>query len=113
MTKLLGSLIAATTLLTATPSFADGWWRYNHPRRAEVNDRLNRQERRVEAGQADGQLTNHEARQIRREDRTIRAEERAMAAERGGHITWREQRMLNRQENAVSQQIHRERMEGR
>jgi hypothetical protein len=113
MTKVLASLIAATTLFAATPSFAGGWWSYDHPRRAQVNDRLGNQERRIEAGQTDGQITNRQARQLRRDDRTIRAEERAMAADHGGHITRREQRALNRQENAVSRQIHRERMEGR
>jgi hypothetical protein len=113
MNKLLSSLVAATALLSATPSFAETWWSFKHPRRAEVNGRLENQDRRIDAGRRDGELTRGEAHQLHREDRTIRAEERAMAAQNGGHITKGEQRMLNRQENHVSRQIHREREEGR
>ncbi len=109
MTKLIALLVASATFLTAAPSFADTAWERSHPRRDQVNDRLENQNARIRDGREDGQLTRHQARQLHREDHAIRAEERGMAAEHGGHITRRDQRILNRQENRVSRQIHRER----
>lgn len=97
------------TLSFATPSFADGQWAANHPRRDQVNDRLANQNRRTNAGVRNGQLTPQQAQQIHREDHAIRKEERADAAAHGGHITKGEQRQINRQENTVSRQIHSER----
>lgn len=113
MMKILRFAIAASTLYVATPSHADPAWDAAHPRRAEVNQRLANQNRRIDAGVADHQLTNGQARQLHREDHAIRAEERADAATHGGHITKGEQRQINRQENHVSRQIHRERQAGR
>jgi hypothetical protein len=113
MMNTLRFLIAATTLYGATPSHADPAWDAAHPRRAEVNGRLANQNRRINEGVADHQLTDRQARQLHREDRAIRAEERADAAAHGGHITKAEQHRLNRQENRVSRQIHRERQAGK
>ena len=106
-------LVAASTLYVATPSYADPAWNAAHPRRAEVNGRLANQNRRIDNGVADHQLTNSQARQLHREDHAIRSEERADAAAHGGHITKGEQRQINRQENRVSRQIHRERQAGK
>ena len=111
MKKLLSSAIASLALMSAAPSFAGPWWAPLHPRRVEVNGRLGNQDRRIDAGRRDGQLSRGEAHQLHREDHAIRSEERAMAAEHGGHITKGDQRMLNRQENRVSGQIYRERHE--
>jgi hypothetical protein len=113
MMKTLRFLVATSTLYIATPGHADPAWDAAHPRRAEVNQRLANQNRRIHEGVADHQLTDHQARQLHREDRAIRAEERADAAAHGGHITRGEQRQLNRQENQVSRQIHRERQAGK
>lgn len=106
---MLHKIALSAVMLFSTASHADGYWAANHPRRAEVNQRLANQHQRINAGVRDGSLTPHEAHKLRREDRTIRAEERAMAAEHNGHITKGEQRMLNRQENRTSRQIYRER----
>ena len=108
MTK-LSALLTTAILAISVPSFADGRWAANHPRRDEVNDRIENQHRRITAGVRDGQLSRGQARQLHREDRAIRAEERAFASEHNGHITRGEQRLLNRQENTVSRQIHNER----
>jgi hypothetical protein len=80
-----------------------------HPRRAEVNRRLERQNARIDEGVAAGRLAPAEAHRLHREDRMVRHEERAMAAANGGHITRREKRVLNRQENRISRQIYRAR----
>jgi hypothetical protein len=108
MTK-LSALLTTAILSISVPSFADGRWAANHPRRDEVNDRLANQDHRIDAGVRDGQLSRGQARQLHREDHAIRAEERAYASEHHGHITAGEQRRLNRQETTVSRQIHTER----
>lgn len=77
----------------------------HHPRRAEVNQRLANQDKRINNEVKEGEMSKDEAAKLHREDRHIRKEERAMAAEHGGHITKKEQEKLNHQENKVSQQI--------
>lgn len=88
-------------------------WRKEHPRRTQVNKRLNNQNRRIAQGVRNGALTPAEAKKLRSEDRAIRQEERDMAKQNGGHITKQEQRTLNQQENAVSGQIYQEKHDGK
>ena len=95
----LVTLGSSFTGASATP------WQFNHPRRAEVNDRLAVQNFRINQGEASGRITPLQAIQLHQEDHMIRTEERAMAGFNGGHITPAEQRALNQQENAVSRQI--------
>ena len=83
-------------------------WQKNHPRRAEVNQRLANQNKRINQGVKNGTLTKDQATQLHKEDRQIRQEERDMASQNGGHITKQEQRTLNQQENKVSRQIYDE-----
>jgi len=83
-------------------------WQKNHPRRAEVNQRLANQNSRINQGVKNGTLTKSQAAQLHKEDRQIRQEERDMASQNGGHITKQEQRTLNQQENKVSRQIYDE-----
>jgi Skp family chaperone for outer membrane proteins len=77
----------------------------HHPRRAEVNLRLARQNYRIDKKVADGQMSNKEAAKLHHEDHQIRQEEKDMASQDGGHITKQEQKTLNQQENHVSKQI--------
>jgi hypothetical protein len=95
------------TLAVPTTALANEW-NVQHPRRTEVNHRLERQNARIREGVATGRLSRGEARRLHAEDRSVRAEERAMAAANGGHITRREQRVLNREENANSRRIFRQ-----
>ncbi len=76
-----------------------------HPRRAEVNKRLENQDRRIKEEVKEGKMSKDEAAKLHKEDHKIRKEERAMASEHGGHITKKEQEKLNHQENEVSEQI--------
>lgn len=111
MKKILLSapMFAALALaLAAAPLRAETKWQENHPRREQVNNRLNRQNRRIDQGSRNGTLSRRQARQLHREDNHMRREERAMARRNGGHITPAEQRRLNRQENRESRQIYRE-----
>ena len=76
-----------------------------HPRRAEVNLRLARQNYRIDKKVDDGQMSAKEGAKLHKEDHQIRQEERDMASQDGGHITKQEQKVLNQQENVVSKQI--------
>jgi hypothetical protein len=101
-------LIAVVVCLSISGSSFAGDWKQDHPRRAEVNSRLNNQNRRIKDGVEDGKLTKAQAQQLHQEDHSVRQQERAMAAQNGGHITKTEQRQLNQEENQVSKQIYEE-----
>jgi hypothetical protein len=100
--------IALTTAFIAgiaSSAIAETKWEKNHPRRDQVNDRLENQNRRINQERKEGELTKAQAAKLHKEDRQIRQEERDMASQNGGHITKSEQNVLNQQENAVSRQI--------
>ena len=107
--KTIRTLLVAATLLVSTAAFAqETQWQKDHPRRTEVNKRLENQNKRIQQGEKSGKLTPGQAKQLHKEDKNIRKQERRMAAKDGGHITKKEQAKLNRQENKVSKQIHEE-----
>lgn len=105
------SKAAAIALLTvfaagaAGSAFAASNWGQHHPRRHEVNHRLNKQNHRIHEEVKKGDMTKQQAATLHKEDRQIRQEERAMASQNGGHITKQEQKTLNQQENQISHQI--------
>lgn len=102
------SLAAAlTSAAVADSASAMTHWQHQHPRRVEVNARLDYQHHRIAEERREGDLTRRQARELRSEDRHIRAEERFDAARHHGHLTWAEQHRLNRQENQVSRRIGR------
>jgi hypothetical protein len=109
MTRVSKFSMVAIALLTLGTSIASAsaetLWQFNHPRRAEVNDRLGFQNYRINQGVADGRITPYQAQRLHAEDYAIRSEERAMAGINGGYITPAQQRALNQQENTVSRQI--------
>ena len=88
-----------------TAAFAETQWERNHPRRDQVNDRLENQNRRINEERREGEITKQQVQKLHKEDRMIRQEERDMASQNGGHITKAEQGVLNQQENGVSKQI--------
>lgn len=97
--------LAAALIALMASSAAAGKWTQNHPRRAEVNARLNNQNRRINNELKEGEITKQQANDLHHEDHQIRQEERDMASQNGGHITKDEQKVLNEQENKVSRQI--------
>src|SRR5580704_3851731 len=111
VTSAIVAVLLAGTVLGGGTSFAYSWQRH-HPRRVEVNSRLRNQNRRINAGLRDHQLTRSEAHQLRSEDRSVLHQERYDAAANGSHLTKGEQRQLNREENGISGQIHADRVEG-
>ena len=104
--KILTSIVFITGLaLGVSTSALAGQWAKDHPRRAEVNGRLENQNRRIDKERKEGEITKGQAQELHHEDHQIRQEERDMASQNGGHITKQEQKTLNQQENAVSRQI--------
>ena len=81
-------------------------------RQGEVNARIENQEKRIDQGLKDHQLTEKEAQQLRGEEAGIKAQERAEVKADGGHLTKVEQKQLNRELNEDSSQIHKERVAG-
>ena len=106
---LKGLLITAALAVTtgAATTASAGRWQNHHPRRAEVNGRLDNQNRRIREDRRDGEITGAQARDLHAEDHGIRGQERYDASKNGGHITKAEQHQLNQEENGVSSQIPR------
>ncbi|HME38178.1 MAG TPA: hypothetical protein VKG63_04365 [Steroidobacteraceae bacterium] len=84
---------------------AETTWQKNHPRRTQVNHRLNNQNQRIHQDVKNGTLNKSQAAALHHEDHQVRQEERDMASQNGGHITKGEQKVLNGQENQISGQI--------
>jgi len=104
--------LLAGVFLSAGPSFAETHWQRHHPRRVEVNSRLRNQNRRIDNGLKDHQLTRSEAQQLHSEDRSVLHQERVDATGHDTHLTKGEQQQLNHEENGISGQIHSDRVEG-
>jgi hypothetical protein len=101
----LAIAVVSFGFVAATTQFAAAGWVENHPRRAEVNARLDLQNWRINHEFREGEITAGQARALHAQDRFIRTEERFDASFNGGHITPAEQRALNQQENGVSRRI--------
>lgn len=86
-------------------AFADTAFERNHPRRDQVNDRLETQNHRIRHEVKEGELNHRQAMRLHRTDRRIRMEERRFARRHHGAVTPAEQARLNRQENRVSRHI--------
>jgi hypothetical protein len=102
MSVTLVAIFAATSVGSA---YAATSWNKSHPRRTQVNKRLNNQNKRINQEVKKGEISKAQAAGLHKKDRQIRKEERMMASQNGSHITKQEQRTLNQQENAVSKQI--------
>ncbi|CAB3795383.1 hypothetical protein LMG28614_04164 [Paraburkholderia ultramafica] len=96
---------AALALSFVGTASAQTNWDATHLRRAEVNHRLENQDRRIHQEVRDGEMSHAEAARLHRDDHQIRQEERDMASQDRSHITRREDYALNQQENRVSRQI--------
>lgn len=100
------ALTASLFALSTTSAMAEeGQWAKHHPRRVEVNKRLEHQDKRIDKEVKEGDITKKQAAQLHKEDRQIRQEERDMASHDNSHLTKADQKSLNQQETAVSKQI--------
>ncbi len=106
-TTILTAVAAFAALVLATSASAQDQSKFDktHPRRAEVNSRLNNQNARIDNKVDDGKMSKAEAAKLHKEDHAIRKEEKRDAAANGGHLTKAEQKHINHQENHVSKQI--------
>jgi hypothetical protein len=95
---LLSSLAGAAMATETT-------WEKHHPRRDQVNDRLENQNKRIHQQVKQGDLSQSQAAALHKDDHMIRQEERDMAKLDKGHITAADQKALDQQENVVSKQI--------
>jgi hypothetical protein len=101
------AMLTAAGIGSLSSASAETVWQSNHPRRAEVNSRLDNQDARIHEERATGQISGAQAAQLHAQDHEIRQEERDMASQNGGHITAGEQAVLNHQENVTSHEIGR------
>jgi hypothetical protein len=76
-----------------------------HPRRAEVNQRLDHQDARIDAARAKGAISPAKAARLHAADHRVRVAERRDAAKHNGHITRAEKVRLNHRENRISHRI--------
>ncbi len=108
-TKLI--LTAAASALIATGAFAQntvgtpGAVDPNHPRVNEVDQRLQNQQNRVDAGVANGTITPKQAGHDEARDARIEQKAQSDEAANGGHLTKGEQRHLNKRLDKNSQHI--------
>jgi len=99
-------LIAALGLtLAAGAASAQTTFDQTHPGRAEVNQRLDNQDHRINHERREGELSARRAHRLHRIDRHIRRQERRDARHHHGHVTRAEQHRLNREENRASDHI--------
>ncbi len=99
------TLALSAALLSSAAFAGEEGFAKKHPRRAEVNARLNNQNKRIDKEVKEGEISKTQAAKLHKEDRQVRQEERDMASQNGGRITKSEQQVLNQQENKISQQI--------
>ncbi len=104
-TKLATLALAALLGSVSVSAFAETAFEHNHPRRDQVNDRLETQNHRIHQQVREGDLNHRQAMRLHHADRHIRMQERRFARHHHGTITPAEQARLNRQENHVSRHI--------
>jgi hypothetical protein len=85
----------------------------NDDQHQSVNQRLENQHDRIQAGTRDDQLTKGERTHLRADDAAVRAQERVYRQANGGTLTTGERRQLNRELNRDSRQIYRARHNNR
>src|SRR6201995_621449 len=96
--KLLFSALFIAFLGIANVSLAQDGIAKNHPRRAEVNQRLKNQDHRINQKMRRGDISRRQAYHMHRRDHRIRQEERRMAYRHGVKITKHEKYRLNHKE---------------
>ena len=80
---------------------------------APVNQRLENQKDRIQAGVKDDQLTRGEATHLEADDAAIRAQERVYRKANDGTLTTGEKKQLNHELNRNGRRIYRDRRNNR
>ena len=97
--------LSAAAVLSSSAFAAETPWQQHHPRRQEINHRLQHQNQRITHEVREGEMTHARAHQLRANDHSVRAQERLMARQDGGHITRADQAALNQELNRNSRVI--------
>jgi hypothetical protein len=102
----LRNLVAAAMGLAmaagvAGAASAETPWQHAHPRRVEVNHRLDHLNRSIRHERREGDLTAAQARRLHERAHLIRVQERHFARMHGGQLTRGEQARLNHEETGV------------
>lgn len=107
--KLRTLLIAAAGLTMAVgaagAASAETPWQAHHPRRVEVNHRLDHINRQIRHERREGDLTAAQARRMHERDYALRMQERRFARHDDGHLTRREQVRLNHEETRLHRHV--------
>jgi hypothetical protein len=107
LVKLVNLMLLASAMIYASGASAkDGDFREKHPRRAEVNERVRNERKRIAEGVKSGKLTPAQAKQLEGELNGVKAEEHAEVKANGGYLTKTEQKQLNQELNQDSRQIY-------
>ena len=105
------SFVIGLTLLASTGSAQTTTPPEQKP--ATVNQRLEHQHDRIQAGVTEDQLTKGEATHLRAEDGAIHAQEKVYRQANDGKLTKGERGRLKRELNRSSRQIYRDRRNNR
>ena len=105
--KTTAIIIGAIAMIGAAGAASADPWQASHPRRVEVNHRLNPIDHRIAMERRDGELGRGQARDLRREDAGLRGQERFYASHDRSHLTRANYRHLNREEDHLSRQVGR------
>jgi hypothetical protein len=100
----LGLVASTASAQTTTAAPAD---------KPTINERLENQKDRIQAGTKDDQLTKAERTTLRANDAAVHAQEKVYRRANDGKLTKGEKRQLNRELNRNSRQINRDRHNNR
>ncbi len=107
--KLRTLLIAAAGLTLAVgaagAASAETPWQAHHPRRVEVNHRLDHMNRQIRFERRHGDLTAARARRLHERAFAMRMQERRFARHHDSHLTRHEQARLNHEENGLHRHV--------
>jgi hypothetical protein len=99
-------MLVLLAAMTASMAFAkDKDFKKDHPRRAEVNERIRDEKARIEKDLKDGKITQAQADKMMGELKGVKAEEKAEVKANGGYLTKTEQKQLNQELNQDGRQI--------
>jgi len=104
MTIILSGLVASTML--SSPVFAES---PPQPRANQVQQRIDNQEKRIDAGVKSGQITPKQAARDEKRDAKVESQLKKDEAKHNGTITKSEQQHLNKKLNKNSHAIHHQR----
>ena len=100
---MMNLFVAGLALSLATVSFA------KEPR---VNQRQERQQKRIANGVQSGALTAHETGHIEKQESRLNKQVRTDRAANGGKLTGAEKVQINKEQNGLSKEIYQEKHDG-